>query len=313
MTTRTLTSEIVHPHATAQKIDVVHKNQNVSSLVHQKGMPRLSDISRIPEDGHAKYELRTDDSDASTDGDPGENICYAAIITLFPSHPSQHRGTNSADQTVVMGFVLTIALFHPSGASILVQWYCPPAVGYTLASSANVAVHAPTNTTMIMGPYTSVTGPPWVIARAKVAARPAQLLHMIQPADIVSMPDMLRRLVGCALGLRVLCDTCSIEPTLVVTSVRREEELVVSFSEEEREDGEDGRGHIRRSSSSPESFGDCFFSLTMLSILTRLRDTNSTGVRKKTRKRRIETQVTLKQPYPQARDINSLTPMFQSS
>jgi hypothetical protein len=74
-------------------------------------MPRLSDISRIPEDGHAKYELRTDDSDASTDGDPGENIRYAAIITLFPSHPSQHRGTNSADQTVVMGFVLTIALF----------------------------------------------------------------------------------------------------------------------------------------------------------------------------------------------------------
>jgi hypothetical protein len=77
---------------------------------------------------------------------------------------------------------------------------------------------------------------------------------MIQPAEIVSTPDILRRLVGCGLGLRVWYDTCSIEPTLVVTSVRKDEDLVVSFSEEEREDGEDGRGHIRRSSTSPESW-----------------------------------------------------------
>jgi hypothetical protein len=148
MKTWTLTDEIVHPHATAQKRDVVHENRNVCSLVQQKVMPRLSDISRSPEDGHAEYELRTYDSNASTDDDPGENIRYAATITLFPSPPSQHRGTNSADQTAAMGFVLTIALLHPSGTNILVQWYCPPAVGYTLASSANVAVHAPTNTTM---------------------------------------------------------------------------------------------------------------------------------------------------------------------
>jgi hypothetical protein len=77
-----------------------------------------------------------------------------------------------------------------------VQWYCPPAVGYTLASSAKVKAQAPTSTSMMMGPYIKMTGPPWEIARAKVAAMPAQLLLMIKPAETISIADMFRASSG---------------------------------------------------------------------------------------------------------------------
>jgi hypothetical protein len=71
-----------------------------------------------------------------------------------------------------------------------VQWYCPPAVGYTLASSARMAAQQPTSTKMTIGPYTRIAGPPSGMVREKVAAIPAPLLQMFQLAETVSQRVM---------------------------------------------------------------------------------------------------------------------------
>lgn len=54
----------------------------------------------------------------------------------------------------------------------------------------------PTSKNMTIGPYIKIAGPPSVMASAIVAAMPAQLLQMIQLAEIVS-----NRVMGRAVGL----------------------------------------------------------------------------------------------------------------
>lgn len=51
-----------------------------------------------------------------------------------------------------------------SGASIAVQWYCPPDVGHMLAISAREAAVASAPSAAYMNPYTSEAGPPSVMA-----------------------------------------------------------------------------------------------------------------------------------------------------
>lgn len=72
---------------------------------------------------------------------------------------------------------------------MLVQWYCPPAVGCTDAISAMLRAHAAPKMKMMMMPYISVTGPPEATEMASVAAMAAQLLQMFHPmATMASSP-----------------------------------------------------------------------------------------------------------------------------
>lgn len=69
---------------------------------------------------------------------------------------------------------------------MLVQWYCPPAVGWTDAISAMLSAHEPPRMKMMMMPYISVTGPPEATEMASVAAIAAQLLQMFHPMDTMA-------------------------------------------------------------------------------------------------------------------------------
>ena len=102
------------------------------------------------------------------------------------------------------------------GAKMEVQWYCPPAVGYTLASSARVIAHAPTRIIVAMGPYMRVTGPPCEIAKAIVPATPAQLSQITQLAEIVSRFDICRVASDCRFN--PLSCMCSTRPFICIDS-----------------------------------------------------------------------------------------------
>jgi len=69
---------------------------------------------------------------------------------------------------------------------MLVQWYCPPAVGCTDAISAMLRAHDAPKINMMMMPYISVTGPPEATEMASVAAIAAQLLQMFHPMAIMA-------------------------------------------------------------------------------------------------------------------------------
>ena len=76
-----------------------------------------------------------------------------------------------------------------SGARIEVKWYWPPAVGYTLASSARTRLIHRNMTVTNMVPYMSVIGPPCIKAIWILVERPAQLEQMLKHrANIVSGP-----------------------------------------------------------------------------------------------------------------------------
>jgi hypothetical protein len=107
---------------------------------------------------------------------------------------------------------------HFFGARILVQWYCPPAVGYTLAISAIVAALEPTKIKMIIRPYTRVTDPPEAMERAMVAATPAQLLQIFHPAPMIARVPMSREVSDCK--LRHARSKLATDPSLLEASVR---------------------------------------------------------------------------------------------
>ena len=82
-----------------------------------------------------------------------------------------------------------IGRLMPSGASIEVKWYWPPAVGYTLASSAMTRLIHRYITVVDMVPYISVIGPPCIKAIWMLVERPAQLEQMLKHnANIVNGP-----------------------------------------------------------------------------------------------------------------------------
>jgi hypothetical protein len=65
------------------------------------------------------------------------------------------------------------------------QWYGPPAVGYTLDSSAMLAAEHPSANRTTRMPYTTVTLPPDSRLTVKVAARPTQLLQILYPTEMM--------------------------------------------------------------------------------------------------------------------------------
>jgi hypothetical protein len=131
------------PHRPLQNIDVVQQDQAICGLVQQESMPRCWNVGRVIGDRHSQDELRNDNSDTCTQRNPRKNVGCTTTVAL---HNNQHY-VHHQEVSVV-----TSSLLQLFGAKIQVQWYCPPAVGYTLASSARVKAQAPTSTNMMMGP-----------------------------------------------------------------------------------------------------------------------------------------------------------------
>ena len=75
---------------------------------------------------------------------------------------------------------------------IMAETHCPPAVGYTEASSAMVKPLQPTMIKQTMSPYIRVTEPPRAMVKANVPATPAQLLQMFQPMQMMSTGPISR-------------------------------------------------------------------------------------------------------------------------
>ncbi len=89
------------------------------------------------------------------------------------------------------------------------QWYGPPAVGYTLDSSAMLAAEHPSANRTTRIPYTIDTLPPDSRLTVKVAASPTQLLQILYPTETIpkgpmvfsnscSMPRLAR--LACVVG-----------------------------------------------------------------------------------------------------------------
>lgn len=72
------------------------------------------------------------------------------------------------------------------GLRMLVQWYCPPAVGYTDAISAMVSAQDPPRIKMMIIPYSNVIAPPELMEMAIVAATAAQLLQIFHPVAMMA-------------------------------------------------------------------------------------------------------------------------------
>lgn len=72
----------MHPHRAPKQINVVNKDQTVYDLVHEKGVPCLWDIGRVPIYGHAQTQLGDNDGNACANRYPGEDICYSTGVAL---------------------------------------------------------------------------------------------------------------------------------------------------------------------------------------------------------------------------------------
>lgn len=143
-----LTSHILQPDSPLQQEDVVRHHQEVHGLEYQEDMPRLDSISWVPERGQSQGHGRKSDDKSRRGGDPSEHIDSATPITLFPKSTIGQKLQNRHQPARL----LTSPLLADSGASMLVQWYCPPAVGCTDAISAMLRAHAAPKMNIMMMP-----------------------------------------------------------------------------------------------------------------------------------------------------------------
>ena len=176
-------------------------NQDVDSLKDQEIMPGLRNIVGMVRNNHCEYNLRDNDGDASSGGNPGIGIDEAASIALSPSEEASSKDISGGDLPR-SDMTLAVPVRKSSGicdveltpffAELFSRSYWPPAVGYTEASSPIVSALHPTIVKHTTIPYMRVTEPPWAMVKARVAATPSQLLQMFQPTATMSRPEMSR-------------------------------------------------------------------------------------------------------------------------
>lgn len=105
-------------------------------------MPPFNHKGIVVKDNNTHDYLGHYDANTSAYGHPSKHVDGAYSVTLFlvrldpTTRASKH----------------TIPLAYFFGASIAVQWYCPPAVGYLALSSARLSAVAPIRKRMTMQP-----------------------------------------------------------------------------------------------------------------------------------------------------------------
>lgn len=130
-----LTSDVVCPSSSSKDEKIVRENCDVESLVDEESMPSLNDERIVVEHNNTEDDLWNDYANTSADCNPSEYIHTTNRVALYhnqhPFKPIQHHKQPTKPREIFFG------------ASIAVQWYCPPAVGYLADSSARLNAVAP--------------------------------------------------------------------------------------------------------------------------------------------------------------------------